>query len=423
MTETQGDLAEQPSRGDAVAGVIGSQTPWTLRAIYVLIGCSTATVSPFVPVILKARGLEPATIGIVLAIAALLTTAVVPAWGHVADVMLGRAGAFRVGLLVASGAAVALFFDLPIVAVVVLVTSFTVFASLFLALSDTLAVAELPAPERQYGALRAHASLSFAVALVGIGVVYDWAGYGAAPAIFLGWSAAAFWLVGRTRDRTKGKTREARKLPGEPLGRLGSIGRAFSVQPSLWLVLTVFAIAFAGMQAGVTFIGIRIVELGGKPSDVALSYALSSLMEIPGLVAAGWMGRRLGLRWLFAISLVLYGACIASWGILPSAIAINATRLLTGVGFGSLTAARVLIVPRLLPERLQATGQVLVMAATSGLGAVLGSVVGGYAYGSIGPMGFFAAAGGVTIAGGIASWFVLGDSVGGRLKAGSTSPF
>ena len=76
--------------------------------------------------------------------------------------------------------------------------------------------------------------------------------------------------------------------------------------------------------------------------------------------------------------------------------------------------------PRLLPERLQATGQVLVMAATSGLGTVLGSVVGGFAYGSIGPMGFFAAAGGVAVAGGIASWFVLGSSVGGRLRTSGT---
>ena len=279
-----------------------------MRAIYVLIGCSTATISPFVPVILKERGLEPATIGVVLAIAALLGTAVVPAWGHVADVILGRARRLPRRASDRRPARPRPCYSIfrssrrgPCR------TAFTVFANLFLALSDTLAVAELPAPERQYGALRAHASLSFALALIGIGVVYDWAGYGVAPAIFLGWSAGAFWLVGRTRDRTKGKTRETRRLPGEPLGRLGSIGRAFDVQPRLWLILTVFAVAFGGMQAALTFIGIRIVELGGHPSDVALSFALSSLTEIPGLVAAGWMGRRLGLRWLFAISLVCMG--------------------------------------------------------------------------------------------------------------------
>lgn len=389
-----------------------------------VIGCSTASISPFVPVILKERGLAPSTIGLALALAALLTTVAVPFWGHVADVTLGRARAYRVGLLVAAGSAVGLLLDLPLVVIVALVASFTIYASLFLGLSDALAVAELPAPERQYGALRAHASLSFTVALVLIGFLYSWAGYGVAPGVFLVCAGSAFVLVGRVRDRTAGPVKaSARKVAGEPSGRLGSIGRAFSVQPRLWIVLSVFALAFAGMQAGLAFIGIRIVELGGRPSDVALSFALSALTEIPGLMAAGWMGRRLGLRWLFAISLVLYGICITSWGILPSAIAINATRLVTGVGFGSLTAARVLIVPRLLPEGLQATGQFLVMASTTGLGAVLGSVVGGVAYETIGPTAFFIGAGGLAMAGGVASWFVLAGSVGGRLKTRGAATF
>lgn len=419
--DPRADSAENPDRRR-------NSTPWTLRAIYVAVGCSTASITPFVPVILKERGLAPATIGLALALAALLTTVVVPVWGHVADIVLGRALAFRIGLLIAAGSAAGLLLDLPLVAVVAMVVSFTIYASLFLGLSDALAVVELPAPERQYGALRAHASLSYTVALTAVGFLYSWAGYGAAPLVFLVWAGALFLLVGRVRDRTARSARGANGAApeltdGEPPDRLGSVGRAFAVQPRLWVVLAVFALAFAGMQAGLAFIGIRIVELGGQPSDVALSFALSSLTEIPGLVAAGWIGRRLGLRWLFAISLVLYGACICSWGILPTAIAINATRLVTGVSFGALTAARVLIVPRLLPERLQATGQVLVMASTSGLGAVLGSVLGGVAYGSIGPSAFFAAAGGVAIAGGIASWFVLSGSVGGRLKTRTAAPF
>jgi MFS transporter, PPP family, 3-phenylpropionic acid transporter len=395
----------------------GDRTPWTLRAIYTVIGCSTASIAPFVPVILKERGVSPAAIGFALAIAALLTTAVVPAWGHVADAMLGRVRAFRIGLILAAGAAVGLMLSLPLVVIVAIVVSFTIFASLFLGLGDALAVAELTAPERQYGALRAHASLSFAISLVGIGFLYSWAGYGAAPTVFLVWAGIAFFLVGRVRAGTStASTRVAWKAAAEPSRRLGSIGRAFSVQPRLWIVLAVFAVAFAGMQAALAFIGIRIVELGGQPSDVALSFSVSALTEIPGLVAAGWMGRRLGLRWLFAISLVLYGACITSWGILPSAVAINATRLVTGVAFGSLTAARVLLVPRLLPENLQTTGQVLVVASTTGLGAVLGSMIGGVAYGSVGPTAFFLGAGGVAIVGGIASWFVLAGTVGGRLR-------
>jgi MFS transporter, PPP family, 3-phenylpropionic acid transporter len=392
-------------------------TPWNLRAIYAAVGLSTASLAPFVPVILKGRGLDPAAIGVVAAAGALLATLVVPAWGHLADVMVGRVRAFRIGLIIASGSAVGLLLDLPVLVVAALLATFTVFATLFIGLTDALAVADLPAPERQYGALRAHASLSFTVGIVAVGFLYSWAGYGAAPVVFLIWAAALLVLVGRIPDRSRDpEYRMVSNGAGAQRGtRLGSVGRAFEVQPRLWLVLAVFAFAFAGLQGSLTFIGIRIVELGGNPSDVAISFGVAAVAEIPGLVAAGWIGRRFGLRSLLVASLVLYGVCIASWGFLPSALSINATRVVTGVCNGSLMASRVLIVPRLLPQSLLATGQVVFQAATIGFGAVIGSVVGGVAYAVLGPTVFFVSAGCVAVIGGVGAWFVLAGDVGGRL--------
>ena len=402
-----------------------ASTPWTLRGIYTAVGLSTASIAPFIPVILKGRGLDPATIGVLAALAAVAATLVVPAWGHLADAIVGRARAFQIGLLIAASLAAGLLLDLPLVAVAAMFASFTVFASLFIGLADALAVVDLPAPERQYGALRAHASLSFTVGVVAVGFLYSWAGYGAAPAVFLIWACTLLFLVGRIPDRTAAShLRSSRhETEGERGGRFGSPGRAFAVQPRLWLVLAIFALAFAGLQGALTFIGIRIVELGGQPSDVAISFGVAALAEIPGLVAAGWLGRRIGLRWLFVASLLLYGLCITTWGILPYAVAINATRAVTGLCNGSLMAARVLMVPRLLPQSLQATGQVLFQAATLGFGTVMGSVIGGVAYSVFGPRFFFLAAGGVAIAGGVAAWFVLAGPVGARLTGRTLDPF
>ena len=402
-----------------------ASTPWNLRGIYTAVGLSTASIAPFIPVILKGRGLDPATIGVLAALAAVAATLVVPAWGHLADAIVGRARAFQIGLLIAASLAAGLLLDLPLVAVAAMFASFTVFASLFIGLADALAVVDLPAPERQYGALRAHASLSFTVGVVAVGFLYSWAGYGAAPAVFLIWACTLLFLVGRIPDRTAAShLRSSRhETEGERGGRFGSPGRAFAVQPRLWIVLAIFALAFAGLQGALTFIGIRIVELGGQPSDVAISFGVAALAEIPGLVAAGWLGRRIGLRWLFVASLLLYGLCITTWGILPYAVAINATRAVTGLCNGSLMAARVLMVPRLLPQSLQATGQVLFQAATLGFGTVMGSVIGGVAYSAFGPRFFFLAAGSVAIAGGVAAWFVLAGPVGARLTGRTLDPF
>ena len=411
--------------GAEASGRPADSTPWTLRAIYTAIGLSTASIAPFVPVILKARGLDPATIGRVAALGARAATVGVPVWGHLADSVVGRGRAFRMGLLAGACMAAGLLLQIPLIALVAMFASFTVFASLFIGLADALAVVDLAAPERQYGALRAHASLSFTVGVVAVGFLYSWAGYGAAPVVFLVWAGALLLLVRRVPDRSTRSTARphADGAAGRRGHRFGSLGRAFAVQPRLWLLLTVFALAFAGVQGALTFIGIRIVELGGQPSDVALSLGLASVAEIPGLVAAGWLGRRSGLRWLFVASLVLYGLCITSWGVLPFVVAINATRVVTGLCNGSLMAARVLMVPRLLPRSLQATGQVLFQAATLGFGTVMGSVVGGVVYGWFGPTFFFAAAGGLAVAGGFGAWFVLAGPVGARLTGRALDPF
>jgi PPP family 3-phenylpropionic acid transporter len=337
---------------------------------------------------------------------------------------VGRARAFRIGLLIAAAVAGALLLDLPLAVAAVLFAGFAVFASLFIGLGDALAVIDLPAPERQYGALRAHASLSFTVGVVAVGFLYSWAGYGAAPAVFLVWVGALLLLVRRIPERPADPhvRTVVHDATGEGGSRFGSPGRALAVQPRLRVLLAVFALSFVGTQGALTFVGVRIVDLGGHPSDVAVSFGLAAVAEIPGLVGAGWLGRRIGLRWLFVASMALYGLCILSWGVLPSVLAINATRAVTGLCNGSLMAARVLMVPRLLPRSLQATGQVMFQAATMGFGAVLGSVLGGVAYGWLGPTYFFATAGGVAIAGAIGAWFVLSGPVGGRLTGRIIDP-
>ncbi|MGH2464552.1 MAG: MFS transporter [Candidatus Limnocylindrales bacterium] len=408
---------------------------WSLRAVYLAIGLWTAAIAPFISVMLRERGLDPAAIGLVSAISALAVIAVIPAWGHLADILVGRVRAFRIALILAGAAAIALLLPLPAIVIVASLASFALFVGLFNSLSDALAVDALAVPDRQYGALRALASLSFAIGVVAVGFVYNWAGYGAASFVGLAWTLVLFALVGRVADRTHDSTfrraaalddgRVPGSVAGGVTGRLGSVGRAFASQPRLVGILAAFTLAWGGVQGAVTFVSIRIVELGGHPSDVALTFGISALAEVPGLVLASWLGRRIGLRALSAGSLIGFGLCIASWAFLSSPDAINATRVLTGLCYGSFTAARVLLIARLLPSSLQATGQGLVQAGTMGIGTVLGTAIGGVAYGDFGAAAFFLGAAAAAIIGGIWTVAVLAGSLGARdgtSSSGASSP-
>ena len=399
-----------------VGGVFGDRGGHrSFILLFLLIGGSTSAVAPFTAVLLLAHGVDTATIGLLSALAAVTATVLVPVWGHLADVSLGRVTAFRIALILSLSAAVALALPVPVQVFSLVLASFGVFLSIYAAIGDALAVGGLAAPESQYGKLRAGMSFSFAVGVIGAGFLYNAAGYGAVPAVSIVWCSLLFVALGAVPDRTRDpQVRAVAAVHGgdAAAGRFGSLSRAVAVQPRLWAVLAVFALAYAGIMGAVTFVSIRIVELGGQPSDVALTFGVSALAEIPSLILARWILHRLGVRWLVCLALTGFGVCILSWGVLPSPVAINATRVLTGFGFGSLLAARVVVIARLLPNELQATGQTLLQAATSGFAGGLGSVAGGAIYALFGPLVFFAVAGAATIAGGIGAFVVLYGPVG-----------
>ncbi len=401
-----------------------ARAPWALRFLFLASGGWTAAVAPFMVVILRSRGLDTVTIGLLSALSALAAALVIPAWGHFADVLVGRSSAYRVGLGVAIGGAVVIALPVPVPVFVFVMAGFSVLPILFLSLGDALAVDGLSAPERQYGSLRALASLSFAVGVLVAGLIYDWAGYVAVPFVALVWSGVLLqllvWVPDRTREPT---TRAAARQAGgaAAAGRFGSISRVVSVQPRFIAVLTVFTLAFSGLQGSMVFLPIRIVELGGQPSDVALTYGIASFAEIPGLMLVGWLGRRIGIRWLVVLAFLAYGLCIGSWGVLPTPIAINATRVVTGACFGALWGARVLVVARLLPGPLQATGQAMGQSATAALGSAFGGLAAGVVYGGLGATAFFGFAGLLAVAGGIGSWLVLYGEVGAPVRADEQS--
>ena len=151
-------------------------------------------------------------------------------------------------------------------------------------------------------------------------------------------------------------------------------------------------LAHVGIIAGFTYLPLRLVELGGGPSDVALNASVSAFAEIPAMLVAGAIAARIGIRGLVGASTLLYAACLASWVVLDSPGLIVATRVLTGFAFAGIWVGSVLTMAVLLPPRLQATGQGLYQLTGFGIGAIIANVGGGALYGWLGSGVVFALA-------------------------------
>jgi PPP family 3-phenylpropionic acid transporter len=386
---------------------------FSLRLIYLAMGAATAALYPFVPVILADRGLGPVEIGVVGSVGACGLIAAIFVWGHLGDRVLGRRTTLQLCALAAAGVAGGIALPVPPVVLGGLVVAFACTQGVLLALVDAVAVNRLTDPGRQYGRVRLLASLSFAVTTIAVGFVYDRVGFTIASAVYAAFAVTiATAAFGCSDDRPRGHEHGAapttsRPWPSDTISRFGSTGAAFKAQPRLLPVLATVAVTWLAIVVSFVFLSLRIVDIGGQSSDVALSFGVSAFAEIPGMFLATRLAPRIGLRGVFSVSSLLFGLAFLSWAILDSPTAIVATRVATGLSYGGLTVAMVLTIGTLLPADLQATGQSLYQGTATGVSAIVGNVGGGVAYASVGAPALFVGCAALCAVGGLLALVTL----------------
>lgn len=348
-------------------------------------GISLGVFMPFTAVILAGRGFSAAEIGLIAAVSAAAFTFAVPAWGHLADVVLGRRNALAISALTAAGAVLLAGAPIPALAVAVCFVAFSMFESGWGPLGDALAVNAVPDRTRDYARVRLLASVGFATSSATVGFLFDRTGYG--PAFGLCAVVAVGLAVAARLTPDVPRADLAAEAVGQTRG--GSMAVALRVQPRLRGVLAAILLVHIGVIASFTFLPLRIVALGGSPSDVALTASVSAFAEIPAMLLAAAVAARIGLRGLVAGSALLYAACFAAWMVLDSPVLIVATRLVTGISFAGLWVGSVLTMAVLLPPRLQATGQGLYQVTGFGVAAIIANLAGGQVYAGLGSAALF----------------------------------
>jgi MFS transporter, PPP family, 3-phenylpropionic acid transporter len=365
-----------------------------LRLVVLALGVALGVFYPFIPVILANRGFSPAQIGLVASIGAIGFTLAVPAWGHVADVNLGRARTLQV-CAVGGAAAVGLMLgQWPPVVLALLFMAYWVFESSWQPLADALTVNLVD--RRRYARTRLLTSLSFAISSIAAGFLYDEAGFQAAYLLAVLAAATIALAAGRVPDVGRAHLDDSTAVapggsdaPSRSRRGLGSAGVALRVAPRIVGVLVAVTLISITIISGFTYLPLRLGDLGSPPSDVALSAGISALAEIPAMLVAARVAQRIGLRGMFAGSALIYGAASSSWIVLDTAPIIIATRLVTGVAFAWILVCVVLTIARLLPSELQATGQSLYQTFGFGISAIIANIVGGLLYQYIGHAAVF----------------------------------
>jgi PPP family 3-phenylpropionic acid transporter len=334
---------------------------------------------PFLPVWLTARGLDQATIGAMLAFAAVARIVAIPLTTRVTD----RFGTLNVGIvagaLAAAGATLALAGVSSVPAMFFTYALAAIGLSTMLPLADAYALKELKARGRAYGPVRLWGSAAFIGGNLAAGALADVI----APARLIWPIAAALCATAIAAILLE----PAAPSPA-PAGQKTSVVTALRKTPALLAVLGAASLVQGSHAVYYTFSSIDWMRAGFSGTAIGALWSLGVLAEI-ALFA-------LSARLPVAISpavLLLAGALggLLRWGAMafdPPAALLVALQLLHGLTFGATHLGAVLAIAALAPPGFSATVQGLlstvngmVMAAAVATAGALHGSYGAHTYG------------------------------------------
>lgn len=374
--------------------------PAAIHGLFVAFGVAVAAFFPFVSLYLRDRGLRPEEIGLVIAVMAAARLLANPVWGHVGDATIGRVNALRLGTL---GVAVAAWLmNVVRGAVPVAATAFALAAMQVAGGPNLDAIALVHLGEERmtdYGRIRAWESLSYAGACLAFGAFLDARGIRwAMPIYALASLGVVAWSFTLRRDRPVRGTRH---------GRLGTVGAVFREAPRFWGLLVATLLVWTGFNAAWNFIALKISDEGGGPMLVGVGLALGGLVEVPVMRVSSRLQARWGLRRVFVLGCLVYALGFLLWGSVSDPRIVSMLAVFEGLAFGLLFTTGIVVVGRLLPQHLYATGNAITAMVGFGIGPIIGAGFGGFVYQHAGPLVLYLGASVLAVGGAAAAWVAL----------------
>ena len=372
--------------------------------IYGGFGVVGAVFYPFYAVAMIDRGLSAGELGLLTAATALVSSAVGPAWGHLADRVVGRRAGLAIGeISSAIGILLFAFGDLNAAIAGSLLMAIAGAASNSSADALALGIARDGGP--RFAVTRAVTSFTYAITAIAAGVaIRDGGGSSIVPFLAVG-LCCTILPIPFLKDKSviaahrsapsrsaPSRTASSRRTRHSARDRFGSVSELLRIAPAM---VPFVAIIFLEALCAASFyrLGpVRINEVGGDAAMLGLGATLAAFIEVPFMIAAARMLKGIGLRRGFAAATAIMGVITASVALFDSALSLTLLRLAEGAVFAIALMCAVEVVDRLVPRRLHATGQSLYHSAGT-LGAALGGIVAGVLYDTAGSTVVFVASG------------------------------
>lgn len=372
------------------------ERPYPLMVFYVLFFMTVGISLPFMPGYFKTLGFNGSESGLLLSISPGFALVMPPLWGQLAD-RSGRPGV----VLFVTTAGGALGY-----ALLARATSFTdallalcvhaTFASSLTSLADTLALHHVQQHGGSYARIRLWGSIGFVLASLPFGFLVTEIDRTTvlAPLVLLSLAALS---VGLTLARVPVKVHAG---PKPTLANAVALAK----HPEIGFFLLATALHWISCAPYHGSLAPHVRALGLPPSVVGLCASVGVLSEVAVMFTWSRWAPRWPVRRLLIACFVLSAARWAAMALTSNLVVLVATAALHGFTFGAFYLSSVTWMVDRAPGSLRATGQSLFVAATFGIGGIIGYRGAGALYDVIGGHRLFAVAAGMALLPALVLW-------------------
>jgi len=361
-----------------------------LKILFAASGIGVGSLMPYLVLYLTWRGLSPTAAGLVMALMAGVGVLAVPLWGFVADRALGTVPALRLSSLLAAVSSLGLLVSgrsgLAIVVSAGLLAATRAPGEAF---ANALAIGTLDKEaSRNFGSVRLWASIGFAATVAVSAVIVE---HTSLALILIAYPVAMLAQIASTGGRS---------WPVAPRGPIFRLSALRGTDRSRLVVLHGAALAFGiAMGASSTGSPLRLVAVGGGVVAVGAAAVLGALAEVPFMRMSGVLWHGLGSGKVFLLGGLAFAASLACFAVFTDPVILVGASILRGGGYALIYVGLVTVASGQLPPGRQATGQALLQATMMGLGPLIGSALGGFAYEHTSPVILFGASALITLVG------------------------
>lgn len=341
-----------------------------LSALYLFIYYGFGAFTPLITQYYQSINLSGTQIGLISAVAPVVSIITQPLWGMICDKFQIRKGVLFLTLLV-SGLTGLLFPAVSAFAFVLLLyTLLSIFQSAVVPVSDSMALGYAKKHQVAFGDIRMWGAVGFAIAAFLTGLLVErWGPAMIFYSYFFAMAMSIFFLRPIPED--------AETSPQLKAGVLAGVKDLLRLPRFILFLIAAFFI-FGSVNANNIWFSLYYQEIGGTVAGVGLAFLLFAGSEAPFMKLAGYFVRRWGLE----LTILLAGGVSAIrwfwYSSAPSTSAVIALFFVQGISVGFYLATAAQFVRENTPASLQVTALALFFSVGHGLGSMVCNLVAGW---------------------------------------------